>query len=318
MIAGIGGSPTPSPGGSISVSGVTPAQFSDTDSASNNIMAQINAYLVDISEDCTAAEDQEMVSAMDDFKTCTGGLDMMTFIQTLPSALFGGAMECALTIAQSGNLLDPEALLAGLPDKCAEVFLGSNPMGDVVRTSYLKPDVVLPCFTQLSDAVPDCKHYTWPMPIVGKWLKSATCIAGKLETILDQVCEAELSGLDTCLSGQESDLCSAQDACRQVSFNMNMMPPFLGIPMPDACLRVAKANGMETAVDLYNEFRTQCTEVWSGWEAAVGNGDASSSAFSSGGGDGGSSGSGAAPTGAVGVGIGSLGALALIVASLAF
>lgn len=144
-------------------------------------------------------------------------------------------------------------------------------MGDMLRLTYLKPDVVFSCMSALSEEVPACKRYSFPMPIVGAWLKAASCFVGSMTPMMDLLCENELEALGTCLAGQTGgDICSAREGCMEQSLMMNMMPPFIGAPMPDACLRVAETKNLQTAVTLYDEFSSSCTTPWAGWSTPIG------------------------------------------------
>jgi len=242
---------------------------------SSNMLNMANQYFRELGQKGTCSDDDMAImdAAFDEFGSCTGGLDMKSFIQYMPSALMGGAMECAMSIAATNNLFNPEYWMSGeaLPDQCAEVFFGSNVLGDMMRTYYLKPSLVTGCLADLSTAVPECFYDMWPVGIVGSWMKSASCFIGELTPLISAICKSELSVLNECLSTAEAanDICSAQDACKDGSYNMNMMPPFLGAPMPDQCLNVATEEGMQGAVDLYNQFVIQCTTPWEGWGASI-------------------------------------------------
>ena len=90
---------------------------------SYNALENINAYFTSIAQGtCTDSEEQSLMTAMDNFESCTGGVDMKTFIELLPSAMLGGAIKCAVSISAESDLLSIETYTGpdGLPEGCAE------------------------------------------------------------------------------------------------------------------------------------------------------------------------------------------------------
>lgn len=240
--------------------------------ASDTILAKMNAYFKEIAQGtCSETQQEELSTAFENFRSCTGGLDMKSLITYLPGALLGGGIKCMMGISAEGDLFNAETYLQsdGLPEDCNEAFLGSNPFGDMIRTAYLKPDMVNSCLSTLSEQVPTCRHYSWPMPVVGAWLKSGSCLVGSLGPLVDLICESELMAFKDCFGGK-SDLCSAEEECKKTSMFINLMPPFKGAPLPDSCTRVAQEKNMGESVTLYNNYRTDCTTPWEGWTKPIG------------------------------------------------
>lgn len=220
---------------------------------------------------CSASENTAFAAALDDFHSCSG-IDMQEFVAYLPSALVGTELECILDYLGENDMM---TMLSDqpppLPEGCADDILGANPLGDMIRTIYMHPDKALPCFAALSVKVPSCTYETWPIPMVGAWLKTSTCVMGGLKKLLDDGCALELQILSSCIPTSEGKSCAQIEAdCADSSLVMNFPKPLLGAPLPDACQRVAGERGMSDALDRYDHFKKQCIDnVWNGWENPV-------------------------------------------------
>ena len=216
-----------------------------------------------------------MEGAFSDFKTCSGGLDMMAFIQYLPSVLLGAGIKCFLEIAAVQDVLSLETFIAGsskivMTDACMEAMFGSNVMGDMLRTVFTEPDKVVPCFKAMADAVPSCTYETWPIPLVGTWLQGGACFVGSIIPMLETLCEIELTALDTCIDLGDPNVCAnAYNSCTSgdpLSYNMLLPSKVLGVPLMDTCIRISESNAaLKSGVEKYNGFVQQCVSVWSGW-----------------------------------------------------
>jgi len=111
------------------------------------------------------------------------------------------------------------------------------------------------------------------VPVVGNWFKAGSCFVGELSPVMELACEGELMGLQSCLPSG-TDICTAQEACKGNSLYMNLMPPFLGIPLPDTCRRVAESKGLLDALTGYQTFVSSCTSPSLLWTTSVGVGPA--------------------------------------------
>jgi hypothetical protein len=84
---------------------------------------------------------------------------------------------------------------------------------------------------------------------------------------LEEMCQAELDVLDTCL-GQDGDDCNAANVeCAEQGSSMFTLPkPLIGAPVSDACRRVADTQGMLGVVDRYEKTTHACIQAWPGWD----------------------------------------------------
>jgi hypothetical protein len=107
----------------------------------------------------------------------------------------------------------------------------------------------------------------WPMPVVGIWLKDFSCMIGAASPYLDDMCQAELEVLDMCLGESDNSDCDTDTVeCAEQGSTMFTLPdPLIGIPVSDACRRVADAQGLSTVVDRYEQTTKQCIQAWPGW-----------------------------------------------------
>lgn len=271
-VASVGGGPPGAPGGS---GAGNPMTSMDMDTMATAM--EWFAYMQKIAKNtCSESQAQEFDKALSTFDTCAG-FNLKEFIEDFWSALIGTEFQCLLSLIAETDLLSlamPDGTSSNptsIPEKCAEDLFGSNPLGDVLRNMYRYPDKVLPCFTKLSDAVPDCTFESWPMPLIGSWLKSSTCVVGASTELVDAFCESELKSLDACLPAGEiaSDACSSfkQAGCAADTFTLSLAEPLFGAPLPDACLRVAKDRSLVAQLKRYHNFRDACVTEWAGWSA---------------------------------------------------
>lgn len=238
------------------------ASFSPSDPSS--AMDAVSSFLV--KDKCPPNKESVFKEAMDSFETCTG-IDLMEVIQTLPSALLGMDLMCLQSILGQVSAEDNSFEPIDLGEECAESLFGANPFGNIFRSLYLRPDSTIPCFQTLGHSLPDCTLPMWPMPVVGVWLKDLSCLVGASSSYVDDMCQAELEVLDTCL-GQAGDDCNAATVeCAAQGSSMFTLPdPMIGVPVSDACRRVADAQGMMGVVDRYEQTTHVCIQAWPGWE----------------------------------------------------
>jgi hypothetical protein len=231
----------------------------------SSTMDLISSFLEVVGNKCTAKKASDFKEAMDSFETCAG-VDLMEVIEVFPSALLGMDLVCMQSTLQqfsAENSTEP----VHLGEECAEDLFGGNPLGNLVRGLYLRPDHIIPCFVTLSESLPDCTLSVWPMPVVGPWLKDFSCLIGAAAPFLDQMCQAELDILDSCLPQAGSSECDAAavDCAEQESSMFTLPDPLIGAPMSDACRRVAGAHDMSSVVERYEKTTSTCVEAWTGW-----------------------------------------------------
>jgi hypothetical protein len=242
----------------------TGASLSPSDPS--GIMDAISSFLNVVGDKCPPNKESDFKEAMNSFETCAG-IDLMEIIQTLPSAILGMDLVCLQSVLKQVTAGDDSSEPADLGEECAESLFGTNPLGNLIRSLYLRPDHTIPCFKTLGTSLPDCTLPMWPMPVVGVWLKDFTCLIGAASPYLDDMCQAELDVLDTCL-GQDGDDCDAANVeCAEQDSSMFTLPaPLLGSPVSDACRRVADSRGMLGVVDRYEKTTHKCIEAWPGWD----------------------------------------------------
>jgi hypothetical protein len=70
-----------------------------------------------------------------------------------------------------------------------------------------------------------------------------------------------------CLGDSDNSDCDTDtvECAEQGSSMFNLPDPLIGIPVSDACRRVADAQGLSTVVDRYEQTTKQCIQAWPGW-----------------------------------------------------
>lgn len=228
-------------------------------------------------DQCSPAEIEQFDASLAQFKVCTDGIDIKTFFKEMPSAFVGSWIEC---FVGSHGLLDGyKSDKQRIKGECREHLFGQNPLGDFTRSIYLYPDKVLPCFVELSEAVPSCTYDTWPIPLFGPLIQVASCVLGNTDLLINDICEFELRKLDLCLPKVDlgDDMCQqAIESCTvedegnyYTSFALQVNSPYQGAPLPDACVRSAKGEGLQDAVARYEKLRSQCFDDWQGWSYEI-------------------------------------------------
>jgi hypothetical protein len=268
----------------------------------DSIMATFTAFASLFAAPTCSSLDADLFRAtLQDFESCST-FNLEKVMESMEDALVGALWQCVMavapTLAGGDGGFDPAAAAATaeapfvIPDQCLESFLGKNPLGDMLRTMYLKPDQVLPCFATLSTSVPSCTLQQWPIPLMGPLLKKQTCLYGAAMPILEDFTRSDLMALNTCLPHDPSSIASLSDqACMDTlaqcrgaaqdgnsgpssssSMMMSMPEPLLGAPLPDTVRRVAAVDdnegggGLDDVPARYESFVEHCmTHVWQGW-----------------------------------------------------
>jgi hypothetical protein len=216
---------------------------------------------------CDKTDEIKFRATIEDFDKCVGtGVYTLALIETLPSVLTGSAFKC-FTSALTLRLNNSSSILSST---CWDSILGNHPLGNFLRYIITEPDRVTDCVRQLESSVPSCTLDQWPIPIADEWVHSATCIWQKFgEAAFEQLCLSELTNITTCVSSSlhAKDCEKMSEKCPD-SWLLTLPTDIRGIPLPDACIRVAQRESLEDAVSLYKGFVTKCVPdalhgVWS-------------------------------------------------------
>jgi hypothetical protein len=230
--------------------------------------------LANLDEECLKKAHFKFVRALDHFHSCAGW-SIQEVIETLPSAMVGSLIRCAdLFAANDDNANDISANAA--MEECITPILGDNPIGEALRGMYLEPDRACPCLQAFSHSVPKCKLAVWPVPLVGSWIKKTTCLMASLGCgSIESFCLGELQALDTCLpKDDETKSCEPPLLCSEAANSVSLSIPssMLGIPLPDACIRIYEDQKNTTfagtnVVARYQIFQKYCRAKQSIWDA---------------------------------------------------
>jgi len=220
----------------------------------------LSNYFEEIGKECTEEEAETFNNALDDFQTCAR-FNLKDFIEILPNAIVGTAIECIVTANWSSvtNWWDPsEVLNYGVSDKCLNFEYGHNAFGDGFRDIVLHSDDVLSCFKALSESIPSCSIDSWPIPLVGDWLKPAACIMGEASNLVDDAFKSEMEIWADCLP--EDGGCENNCAVEGSFF----VHEKYGLPAPDAIKRIAGSEEdiYKDALERYEAYVSECTEAW--------------------------------------------------------
>ena len=229
------------------------------------------------------AKDFELV--LNEFAVCSG-FSLVQALETLGDGLLGGIMECtiamipvvkqAMSVIGDGEVMshNPDFGIA-IPVRCLDSFLGPHPLGDMLRTMFLKPEETMGCFSDLGSKgrLPQCTYdRVWPVPLVGPILEKTACILGAATPLLEMAVKQELTTLQKCLpkAGETIGDCPmVPSKCTMMGLGFTADPqppsalmalpkPLLGAPLPDVFDRVAGQENLKDAVGQYNQFVSQC------------------------------------------------------------
>lgn len=240
----------------------------DFDDSNLSILNQFADYLEPLGADCDAAEAQQFTSALQDFESCAG-FDLHDFLETFPSAGVGTLLECFRSSDLSGieDWSSPEAFSkVKVSEKCLTFQYGHNAFGDGFRQVLLFPDQVSGCFELISDKIPDCSIGEWPIPLIGAWLKPATCLLGKSPMLYDELLTAQLKALDECLP---NDIGQKQQCRTTCDDSVLVRLGDYSIPVSDAMNRLAKSNEFSSALARYEAYLSECMATWDGLTESI-------------------------------------------------
>ena len=245
-----------------------PAGYGNDNTAYIKVLEE---YVADLAVSCTDTEITQMNSALDDFATCAG-FDLQQFMEDLPSAFLGTVIECLVTMDweqfEDLDMLDLNEISSiQLSDACLDFEFGDNAVGYGLRHFALFPDKTLACLKAFAPKVPPCTLQTYPVPIVGGWLKPAACMMGEMATLLDDVLRVEMGIWDQCLPADPKAVDCDVECLYQGSILMR--GGNMALPVSDTMTRLAAAdtNGnLQSALDRYQLYLDECTHEWSGWK----------------------------------------------------
>lgn len=239
--------------------------------------SKILSLMDNVSEiSCLGKREQEFRSALAAFETCAG-FDLVKVIEVAPNAILGLEMECATSVLRQVkdgiSTISPDFILS---NECATALFGDNVFGNFLSSLFLYPDKMTQCFDGLH-SLPDCTLQVWPIPLVGSWLRGASCVLFDLirAWLIETYAAQEVIILQDCIptTGSTTDYCKAAlEKCRDAGSVLFSMPqPLTGPPLSDACVRLAETTDMQNtnAVPLaerYDRMRLDCVNVWPAWE----------------------------------------------------
>lgn len=222
---------------------------------------------------CNLKDTTKFNDALNAFETCSH-FDLKEIIETIASAFTGLVLNCGSYSNQvvNGDLLDLSDMetwlsLPRVPDECVDAMVGDNPFGNMIMGIIKNPEKELKCFADLADALPACTLKEWPIPIVGNWLKSMSCMLASTETMMEPVINGlytdQLGKLDECLPAKISkkNCQEVLDRCRDLDdpfVGLYLPAPFAGAPMPDNLKEIAKGAGLKDTLERYEQYRQSC------------------------------------------------------------
>jgi len=219
-------------------------------------------YLQNVGADCSAAETEVFDDALSDFKTCAG-FDLEAFIENFPSATLGTLLECVLStdVSNVKDWSNPEEYSKiKISEKCLTFEYGHNAFGDGFRHMALSPDKVTGCFKEMSSKIPNCSTGEWPIPLIGAWLNTASCVLGELPELYDEWFTAELKAWDQCLPTNEGTCATTCPDAMLVGEGQ------YSLPVSDALERLAAEENYEDALKRYENYLKDCTVLWTSWD----------------------------------------------------
>jgi len=229
---------------------------------------------------CDSKDEKKFKNALDAFETCSD-FNLKDVIETFASAILGLVLNCGSYFLKISDTMDMMMATGNgnldlpiVPDNCVDALLGDNPFGNMMLASNEFPKRELGCFHDLADTLPLCTLKEWPVPIVGNWLKSISCIIGSMDTMVqpmvDMMTLSDLEQLSICLPADisEQNCQSVLDSCGQQEtiISMYLPAPFNAAPLSDLFQDAAQNAGadkprFESTLKRYEEYRQSCTSA---------------------------------------------------------
>lgn len=235
----------------------------------------------DVNVGCNAQQAATFNNALNSFETCSG-FDLKALIENFASMYVGLLMNCGSYAVTVNNQLEgigmgtedmdklkaKESPLPRVPKGCVEALIGNNPFGQAFLYADEFPEREQQCFSELAGKLPMCTLDEWPIPIVGNWLSSFSCIYGSAQDVIMPMMQdsisSELEMLSLCIPAEVT-----AENCKEIrnrcifdyddpSLVMAIPPPFWSPPMAQTCKDTAADSGMADLVDRYEAFRQTC------------------------------------------------------------
>lgn len=235
----------------------------------------------DIAKVLVASEEYIQCSGMNDFMDLIQQEDYTTLMQTIESdckPIMDMAMDMAGAEDSSGleDFLNEESEIVESGNRCLQILLGDNSMGNFIRYQYNHIDKTFGCFSKLGEDLPHCVVSS-PIPMDGNTYsfplslsKKLACVLGSsFESVLGEACVDTYEGLGQCLPQlDETDVDDATSLCAEEGGLLLGKQEFIGMDasvvtgnkLPDFCTKIFEGKGMDTKevqsrLDHYNENR---------------------------------------------------------------
>lgn len=237
---------------------------------------------IDVKNRCDEKQAATFNSALSTFKTCAG-FDLKLLIEEFGSLYIGLLLNCGSYYTEVSKRLDEiDALfpdfsklkeedshpLPRVPQQCVDAIVGDNPFGQAFLYAEEFPEQEQKCFSELAGKLPMCALNEWPVPIVGSWLSTISCIYGNSKDVVMPLMEGlmtdALSNLDMCIPDGilPSDCKAIRNRCL---FDVDMPTPFLILPPPFSAppmsgdvRSIAVKDGLGGLPDKYEAYRQAC------------------------------------------------------------
>ena len=223
----------------------------------------VDPFVQAVSHKCTKSQEGAMKEALSRFQKCSQ-FSMESFIELLPSALVGNTIHCLPWIYAIVNEYMESPLVEvteasnyfSLPGakECIEAEHGINLVSFATFKFMVQPGLMRTCMQDLFESAPDCTQDIWPVPVVGRWLKSLSCTYMKAVNLLEDFCEPALLFLDDSLPSIE-DMDGA--VCGEV-FDLSEDILSMNVPLPDICQHVEGNSLIMDVKARYELFREKC------------------------------------------------------------
>jgi len=217
-------------------------------------------------EVCTTVDMMVVLSAAEDYLTCTGFGFLQEQFDTLDfDAIFAEVMDAC------GPLLDDDDELVVFPEvdermdsfnTCMQsIFNDSSPLGRSIVNLYENIGKICDCTKTLGDNMPSCileDEDEGGISVSLDVLKTSSCVIGVGCDALHDLCITEVEFLDACLPpypyDDNIDCNNVMYACVDKGSSLAMIPPQVSLELPDIC----KDIGNKDVNKRFNQFQTQC------------------------------------------------------------
>lgn len=233
----------------------------------------------DVDDRCTTMETETFNVALTNFKSCAG-FDLEELIEAYGSVMIGHVLNCGSYVMNTAadimsmGAMNIETLkardtpLPRVPQECVDAMVGDNPFGNSFLRIEKYPEQEMQCFADLARALPKCTLNDWPIPIVGTWLKTLSCIYGSVNDLMmpmiEETVKEQLHTMKSCLpvTIAPSQCKDVRNAClfdpNSPVFTFGFPPPFWNPPITKPVQNIAETNNLSSALEKYNSYREVC------------------------------------------------------------